>query len=576
VAVILYLAEHNLAFKGSSDVLNSSHNGNFLSLIELLAKFDPVLRDHINRAVENKTSQRNKHYLSRTFQNRIINAMGNKVKKTIIEKIKKAKYYAILLDCTPDISHQEQLSIVLRFVDVTNNDVEIKEHFIKFEVVNDTTGRGLYEKINAILTDEGLKLSDCRGQGYDNGANMKGTYHGVQANILRENKKAFYVSCASHNLNLVLGDIAKSSSKAVHFFGTLQKIYTTFAGSTSRWSILKQYVTSLTPKPLSETRWECRIDSVKAIRFQIPNFRDALNALANHDNKLKAETLALIKHITKFEFLVSVIIWYDLPAKVNFASKIMQSKTMHIDMARSHLKEVVLFFEEYRNSGMSNAVSKAKEMALELDIEPEFLSSYQGKKRKLFEYEGEDAPTTTAEDNFRINYFLQIIDTAITSLQKRFEIYDKHKNIFGFLYMNELENLNETEILNGCKNLELILEEDIDGIELFEEVKMFKNILPKNYSSSDAIKYIIKNNLSEIYPNLVIGLQILLTAPVTVASAERSFSKLKLIKNYLRSGISQERFSSLAILSIENQIAKSLDYSDICYDLAFKKARNFN
>jgi hypothetical protein len=576
VAVILYLAEHNLAFKGSSDVLNSSHNGNFLSLIELLAKFDPVLRDHINRAVENKTSQRNKHYLSRTFQNRIINAMGNKVKKTIIEKIKKAKYYAILLDCTPDISHQEQLSIVLRFVDVTNNDVEIKEHFIKFEVVNDTTGRGLYEKINAILTDEGLKLSDCRGQGYDNGANMKGTYHGVQANILRENKKAFYVPCASHNLNLVLGDIAKSSSKAVHFFGTLQKIYTTFAGSTSRWSILKQYVTSLTPKPLSETRWECRIDSVKAIRFQIPNFRDALNALANHDNKLKAKTLALIKHITKFEFLVSVIIWYDLLAKVNFASKIMQSKTMHIDMARSHLKEVVLFFEEYRNSGMSNAVSKAKEMALELDIEPEFLSSYQGKKRKLFEYEGEDAPTTTAEDNFRINYFLQIIDTAITSLQKRFEIYDKHKNIFGFLYMNELENLNETEILNGCKNLELILEEDIDGIELFEEVKMFKNILPKNYSSSDAIKYIIKNNLSEIYPNLVIGLQILLTAPVTVASAERSFSKLKLIKNYLRSGISQERFSSLAILSIENQIAKSLDYSDICYDLAFKKARNFN
>jgi hypothetical protein len=81
VTVILYLAEHNLAFRGSSDVLNSSHNGNFLSLIELLAKFDPVLRDHINIAVENKTSQRNKHYLSHTFQNRIINAMGNKVKK---------------------------------------------------------------------------------------------------------------------------------------------------------------------------------------------------------------------------------------------------------------------------------------------------------------------------------------------------------------------------------------------------------------------------------------------------------------------------------------------------------------
>jgi hypothetical protein len=96
-----------------------------------------------------------------------------------------------LLDCTPDIIHQEQLSIGLRFVDITNNDVEIKENFIKFEVVNDTTGRGVYETINTILSDEGLKLSDCRGQGYDNGANMKGAYYGVRANILRENKKLF-------------------------------------------------------------------------------------------------------------------------------------------------------------------------------------------------------------------------------------------------------------------------------------------------------------------------------------------------------------------------------------------------
>jgi hypothetical protein len=169
---------------------------------------------------------------------------------------------------------------------------EIKQHENESDQ-NDTTGRGVYEEINTILTDERLKLFDSRGRGYDNGTNMKGAYYGVQANILRENKKTFYVPCASHNLNLVLVDIAKSSSKAVHYFGTLQKIYTTFAGSTSRWSILKQYVTSLTPKPLSETRWECPTDSVKAIRFQIPNLRDALNALANHDNKLKAETLAI-------------------------------------------------------------------------------------------------------------------------------------------------------------------------------------------------------------------------------------------------------------------------------------------
>lgn len=56
-----------------------------------------------------------------------------------------------------------------------------------------------------------------------------------------------------------------------------------------------------------------------------------------------------------------------------------------------------------------------------------------------------------------------------------------------------------------------------------------------------------------------IALRILLTIPVTVASGERSFSKLKLIKTYVRSNMGDERLSSLAILSIENYIAENLD-----------------
>ena len=55
------------------------------------------------------------------------------------------------------------------------------------------------------------------------------------------------------------------------------------------------------------------------------------------------------------------------------------------------------------------------------------------------------------------------------------------------------------------------------------------------------------------FPNAYIAYRILLTISVTVASAERSFSKLKLIKSYLRSTMSQERLSGLAILSIEEK-----------------------
>ena len=56
---------------------------------------------------------------------------------------------------------------------------------------------------------------------------------------------------------------------------------------------------------------------------------------------------------------------------------------------------------------------------------------------------------------------------------------------------------------------------------------------------------------------------LLLTIPVTVASAERSFSKLKPIKSYLRSKMQQSRLTNLAILSTENKSTKTLDTSEL-------------
>jgi len=133
--------------------------------------------------------------------------------------------------------------------------------------------------------------------------------------------------------------------------------------------------------------------------------------------------------------------------------------------------------------------------------------------------------------------------------------------------------MKQEELLKNCKDLHIKLEGDIDGIDLYEELMMFRNILPQNYSILEALQFIFDNNLSEIYPNSIIVLQIILTSPVTTATAERSFSKLKIIKNYLRSTISQERFTSLSILSIKHDIAKSMDYNDVILEFAAKRAR---
>ena len=68
----------------------------------------------------------------------------------------------------------------------------------------------------------------------------------------------------------------------------------------------------------------------------------------------------------------------------------------------------------------------------------------------------------------------------------------------------------------------------------------------------------------------------MLTIPVTVASAERSFSKLKLIKSYIRSAMSQERLSGLVILSIEKEMLKKLKYKKLISNFTSQKGRKID
>ena len=87
------------------------------------------------------------------------------------------------------------------------------------------------------------------------------------------------------------------------------------------------------------------------------------------------------------------------------------------------------------------------------------------------------------------------------------------------------------------------------------------------------LNYLITSGLVECYPNIYIALRIILTVPVTIASGERSFSALKLIKSYLRSRMGPSRLNGLAIMTIEHELARTINFEDLIDTFAKAKAR---
>ena len=76
-------------------------------------------------------------------------------------------------------------------MDVSSSRVCIEEFFLGFLEVNDTTGQGLFDAIQNELKRLDLDIDNVRGQGYDNGSNMKGCNKGGKNKIFGGESKSF-------------------------------------------------------------------------------------------------------------------------------------------------------------------------------------------------------------------------------------------------------------------------------------------------------------------------------------------------------------------------------------------------
>lgn len=109
--------------------------------------------------------------------------------------------------------------------------------------------------------------------------------------------------------------------------------YEFFSTSTQSWEVLLRHLPSLTLKP----RWESSIDALpplpRYIHVTLMNIveNSKLTESVRHVSSVEAEGLA--KQIGKYEFVVSIVVSYNILYEINFTSKILQTKTLDLSAA---------------------------------------------------------------------------------------------------------------------------------------------------------------------------------------------------------------------------------------------------
>ncbi|XP_037041015.1 uncharacterized protein LOC119077809 [Bradysia coprophila] len=151
LSVVRFLSSRGLPFRGDSQQIGESSNGNFLGLIELISEYDPVIKQHLEQYANR--GRGSVSYLSAETVNEFIHVMARKVEVEIINQIHQSKYFATIVDSTPDVSHTDQLTMVIRYVDDKGL---ANERFIQF--FENTGHKGIEMKTVEGFVDECLQF----------------------------------------------------------------------------------------------------------------------------------------------------------------------------------------------------------------------------------------------------------------------------------------------------------------------------------------------------------------------------------------------------------------------------------
>jgi len=610
VEVTKFLGQHSLAFRGHRENWSSIIKGNFKDLLLLLSNHSPAISVHIANIKTH--SRKTLSFISWDRQNLLINAVSQEIVSFIKSELNNARFFSISIDLTFDISRREQVSFIVRYVEDSG---KINERLLAMKDSAETTGQALFSLFSKVMDSHNIDWkSYLIGQSYDGAASMQGKYNGLQTKVKELCPQATFVWCHAHRLDLIVVSSVGSCLAAMNLFGNLEKVFVFISCSKKRNSLYREKQKILYPKAriraikkVETTRWMSQSYALATVLKTLDAILDTLDEIKNVegqvDFKTGAECNGLIEYLQSFNFLLTANIFSKIFDYIEPMSRALQAHNIDIIMAMDMLTKAQKNIESLRNDDMFQNIyesTKKDGKVYNFDLQ---LSTSSNRRRRVPRQYDEKLRDQALEDpvvSYKVNTYFVILDIISADLKKRFN--DNYIEVAKDLYLLTpkcVSNIMEKSsfpldaFVSMCNvyNKYLVREDVIREYRQFIKSKInlnsgivpdFVHPIPEensdlsdNESSNDESEYVseiihndnnesmsiikmyelfVNTGLITVFPNLFTILKIGVTLPISSASPERSFSKLKIVKSRLRSTMSQNRLEDLMLISCETDV----------------------
>lgn len=549
ISSIRFLGVQGLAIRGHEEKLS-----NFRQLLKL--------RCDDNEDLKHWLSRDSYKWLSHDIVEELITVMADEIVRHVIDDVKKAEFYALILDETADVAQKEQVSLSLR---VADDQFQISEKFIGFYEVSKTDSMSLFNVVQDVLLRFGLSLQQCRGQCYDGAASVSGRISGLQTKIREVEPRALFVHCSAHSLNLAVQDGLQCIPEIRNFLSLIREIIVFVRGSPKRlaWFETFQAPDDNSLKPFCPTRWCVRICSLQTVVKNYPallQFLEEVSEQEKGDTGAKADGFLNSLQLFQTYFLLRLSI--SVFSKLENLNMRLQKVSLDFEKVDGMISIVKDSVNEQRKNGWEQLWTDIAEGAANLELSQPVVPRLRKKPARF--KDPATAHAFTSPEAYHRQTFFMVLDQIHASLEQRFasKTLDTLKSVEKFMTTPHVGPDSVVSFYGG----------DFDAQRLMLHKEMILDVI-KNQSGRGLPKCLSEVTQflreaegkapQELFPEYVRLLKCVLTVPTSTCTAERSFSSLRRIKSYLRSTMTARRLNSVAILHIHRDEAEKLDLNAV-------------